>query len=77
MGDPFHGLPQNPICAPEAGWPSAAPEGQNASPGGLSPSNPSVENSKEPGFIPPKGRLLARMKSHEGCSLPNESRRRM
>src|ERR1035441_4955141 len=53
---------QNPICAPEAGWPPAVPEGQSASPGGLRPIAPSIESSEEPGFIRPKGRLLARIK---------------
>jgi hypothetical protein len=53
---------QNPICAPEAGWPPAAPEGQNASPGGLWPGNPSIESSEDSGFGPSRGRFSARMK---------------
>ena len=53
---------QNPICAPEASWRPAVPEGQNASPGGLRPNNPSIESSEEPGFVPSRGRFLARMK---------------
>jgi len=54
--------PQNPICAPEAGWQPAVAEGQNASPGGLWPSNLSIKCSDEPGFVPSSGRFLARMK---------------
>src|ERR1035437_6883681 len=53
---------QNPICAPVAGWPPAVPEGQNPSLGGLRPSNPSIESSEEPGFVPSRGGFLARTK---------------
>src|ERR1039458_7308150 len=53
---------ENPTRAPEAGWPPAVPEGQNASPGGLRPSNPSSESSGELGFVPFRGRFLAGMK---------------
>ena len=53
---------KNPTRAPKAGWPPAVPEGQDASPGGLRPGNHSIESSKGPGFVPSKGRFLARMK---------------
>src|ERR1035441_638179 len=53
---------QNPICAPEAGWLPATQEGQNAPLGGLRPSSPSIESGEEPGFVPCRGRFLARMK---------------
>ena len=72
MGDPFHGLPQNPICAPEAGWPPAAQEGQNAAPAGLRPDNPSSESSEEPSFVPSRGGFLARMKFSSPRMLTTE-----
>jgi hypothetical protein len=71
-------ITKNPICAPEAGWPPAVPEGQNASPGGLRPSNPSSESSEELGFVPCRGRFLAKMKfSSPGMLTASESRRRI
>lgn len=53
---------QNPACAPEAGWPPAAVRGQNASPGRLRPSNPSLKSSEEPGFVPSSGEPLPRIR---------------
>jgi hypothetical protein len=72
-------ITQNPICAPVAGWPPAAPEGQNALPGGLRPGNPSIESSEELGFVPSRGRFLARMKFSSQAMLtagrePKENR---
>ena len=55
------GLPKTGF-APEAGWPPAVPEGQNASPGGPRPSNPSIESSEEPGFVPSSDEALPRIK---------------
>src|ERR1035441_1388005 len=49
---------QNPICAPEAGWPAAAQEGQNAAPAELRPDNPSSESSEEPSFVDRKSKRL-------------------
>ena len=61
---------KNPTRAPKAGWPPAVPEGQDASPGGLRPGNHSIESSKGPGFVPSKGRFLARMKFSSEGMLP-------